>query len=382
MEAQLDAGAVGLTLPAGALSHARAVGALGAAARARWPPPAGRCSCTPGPSPWEPSPGAPSAEAWWPALTRYVAEMNAAWHSFVAVGPETLPPARVVFALLAGLAPLHLERLAVRGGPAERALDPRFLYDVSSYGPHAIEAVGRVVGAGQLVFGSDRPVDSPAPPAASPWTRIAATQRRRRCWPRHAARYSAPDVGSSGRPQHAPGRSRHEPPPRPAPPAPIPPAGRRLLRLVRKLPPTSRLRQAAARAGPSGLAARGLQPRRPGSWSSSPSSRTSSTAPRATWSRPASPSAATAGTPGYRAYVPRQREVWGTETPLRADRAHRPGGPGGGSRARADAGPGQRRAGHAGARGASATLRNGRVACRAGVPRPRRGSRRRRACEQ
>ena len=169
VEAQLGDGAVGLTLPAGALSTPERVESLAPLLEplSRWGRP---LFVHPGPGT-----GRPEASAgWWPALTRYVAEMNAAWHSFVAVGPEPLPPARVVFALLAGLAPLHLERLAVRGGPAERALDPRFLYEVSSYGPRSIEAVGRVVGAGQLVFGSDRPVDSPAPPAASPWTRIAA----------------------------------------------------------------------------------------------------------------------------------------------------------------------------------------------------------------
>ena len=173
VEAQLAAGAVGLTLPAGALARPSRSSAWHRCSSplARRGPAAVRA---PRPLPWEPSLAAPRAEAWWPALTRYVAEMNAAWHAFVAVGPETLPPARVVFALLAGLAPLHLERLAARGGPDERALDPRFLYDVSSYGPHAIEAVGRVVGAGQLVFGSDRPMASPAPPAASAWTGIAA----------------------------------------------------------------------------------------------------------------------------------------------------------------------------------------------------------------
>jgi len=170
VETQLEAGAVGLTLPAGALSTPERVERLAPLleplARRERP-----LFVHPGPGT-----GRPEASAgWWPALTRYVAEMNAAWHAFVALGPEPLPPARVVFALLAGLAPLHLERLAVRGGPAERALDARFLYEVSSYGPRSIEAVGRVVGAGQLVYGSDRPVDAPAPPAASPWTRIAAT---------------------------------------------------------------------------------------------------------------------------------------------------------------------------------------------------------------
>ncbi len=105
--------------------------------------------------------------------------MNTAWHAFVSVGPEPLPPARIVFALLAGLAPLHLERLAVRGGPAERALDARFLYEVSSYGPRSIEAVGRVVGAGQLVFGSDRPVDSPGPARRLAVDAAGGAERRR-----------------------------------------------------------------------------------------------------------------------------------------------------------------------------------------------------------
>ena len=173
VESQLADGAVGLTLPAGALSTPERVERLAPLldplARRKRP-----LFVHPGPCPWEETPATATREDWWPALTRYVAEMNTAWHAFVSVGSEPLPPARIVFALLAGLAPLHLERLAVRGGPAERALDARFLYEVSSYGPRSIEAVGRVVGAGQLVFGSDRPVDSPAPPAASPWTRLAA----------------------------------------------------------------------------------------------------------------------------------------------------------------------------------------------------------------
>jgi hypothetical protein len=62
------------------------------------------------------------------------------------------------FAALAGGAPLHVERLAGRGGPAAAAFDPLTFYDTSSYGPRAIEAVGGVVGLDQLVHGSDRPV--------------------------------------------------------------------------------------------------------------------------------------------------------------------------------------------------------------------------------
>lgn len=108
-----------------------------------------------------PAPGAP---AWWPALTDYVGQMNAAWHAFLHAGRPALPRLRVLFAMLAGGAPLQFERLAARGGPAERAHDPLTFYDTSSYGPHAVEATLRVVGADQLVHGSDRPVvGAPAP---------------------------------------------------------------------------------------------------------------------------------------------------------------------------------------------------------------------------
>lgn len=74
----------------------------------------------PGPVAGPPRPATP---AWWPALTDYVAQMNAAWHGFLHVGRAAHPQLRVVFALLAGGAPLHGERLAARGGPAARAHD-------------------------------------------------------------------------------------------------------------------------------------------------------------------------------------------------------------------------------------------------------------------
>lgn len=109
---------------------------------------------------------AAGAPAWWPALTDYVAQMNAAWHAFLHAGRPALPRLRVLFAMLAGLAPLQLERLAARGGPAARALDPNLFYDTSSYGPRAIDATIRAIGAEQLVHGSDRPVVGAAVPAA------------------------------------------------------------------------------------------------------------------------------------------------------------------------------------------------------------------------
>jgi predicted TIM-barrel fold metal-dependent hydrolase len=101
------------------------------------------------------------APPWWPALTDYVAQMNAAWHAFVVGGRASHPRLRVLFAMLAGGAPLHAERLAARRGPAARVLDPGFFYDTSSYGTRAVDAIIRVVGVDQIVFGSDRPVAKP-----------------------------------------------------------------------------------------------------------------------------------------------------------------------------------------------------------------------------
>ena len=83
-----------------------------------------------------------------------------------AVGPARAPALRVVFAMLAGLAPLHAERLAARGGPAEAVHDPLTSFDTSSYGPQAIDAMLRVVGVDRLLYGSDRPVIEPVALAA------------------------------------------------------------------------------------------------------------------------------------------------------------------------------------------------------------------------
>jgi hypothetical protein len=166
VDALLDAGAVGISLPAGALSGARGldrVGALLERLERRDAP----LLVHPGPSPWAPSPYADdAAPGWWPAMTRYVADMNAAWHAFAAFGRSDHPHLRVVFAMLAGGAPLHAERLTARGGPATAAADDRLFYDTSSYGVRAIDALVRCVGIDQLVHGSDRPVVDP--PSRSP----------------------------------------------------------------------------------------------------------------------------------------------------------------------------------------------------------------------
>ena len=78
-------------------------------------------------------------------------------------GRAAHPELKVVWAMLAGCAPLHAERLGARGGPAAAVHDDRSWFDVSSYGPKAVDAMLRVVGVDRLVLGSDRPVVEPPP---------------------------------------------------------------------------------------------------------------------------------------------------------------------------------------------------------------------------
>jgi hypothetical protein len=106
--------------------------------------------------------GAAALPGWWPTVTRYVAAMNAAWHAFGAFGRPAHPRLRVCFAILAGLGPLHRERLLARGG--RPAADDRIFLDTSSYGGRAVDAVIRELGVDALVYGSDRPVVRPADP--------------------------------------------------------------------------------------------------------------------------------------------------------------------------------------------------------------------------
>jgi 6-methylsalicylate decarboxylase len=80
-----------------------------------------------------------------------VAQQHAAWHGFHAALRPDFPRLRVIFALLAGLAPLQAERTAARGGPTrERALhDELCFYETSSYGARAVGAMASVVGLGR-----------------------------------------------------------------------------------------------------------------------------------------------------------------------------------------------------------------------------------------
>ena len=98
---------------------------------------------------------------WWPAVVGYTAQLTAAWWAWHAVSGRALfPRLRVVFAAAAGLAPVHHERHALRGGEPQ-PVDPGLYVDSSGYGPRALDAVVRVLGIDALVLGSDRPYAAP-----------------------------------------------------------------------------------------------------------------------------------------------------------------------------------------------------------------------------
>jgi 6-methylsalicylate decarboxylase len=166
VDAVLDRGCVGLSLPAGSLGSCDGLALLRAVLA--------RLEARDAPLLVHPGPGhaprfsrgvgeiALGDPLWWSALTRYVADMHAAWLAFVSVGRAQHPRLRVIFAMLAGLAPLHAERLSARGGPAPLAPDPLLFYESSSYGPASLRLLAETVGHGQLLYGSDRPVVDPA----------------------------------------------------------------------------------------------------------------------------------------------------------------------------------------------------------------------------
>jgi hypothetical protein len=104
--------------------------------------------------------------AWWAAVVPYVQQLHAAWFAFRAYGRPAYPRLRVCFTALAGLGPVHGERLAARGGadPLSRGMvDPLMFVETSSYGSRGVDSVLRVLGVDVLVFGSDRPYAEPHP---------------------------------------------------------------------------------------------------------------------------------------------------------------------------------------------------------------------------
>jgi predicted TIM-barrel fold metal-dependent hydrolase len=160
----LARGCIGVSMPAGALATAReldlAAPVLDRIANRNVPlfvhPGPGRSLSSASEAPAHEPP-------WWQALTGYVSQMQATWLAFATAGRSRHPDLTVVFSMLAGGAPLLSERLDTRGGPLVDLADPLTYYDTSSYGPTAIEAMARRVGASQLIYGSDRPVLEPLP---------------------------------------------------------------------------------------------------------------------------------------------------------------------------------------------------------------------------
>ncbi|HEX8122843.1 MAG TPA: amidohydrolase family protein [Solirubrobacteraceae bacterium] len=152
----LDRGRIGVTLPADAIGTPAALDHVG--------PLLERLAARD--APLLVHPGASAAGTWLAPMTSYVASLSDAWHAWALHGRARHPALRVVFAALAGLAPLHAERLGARvdRAPVRAALsDPLTFYDTSSYGPVAVDAMLRAVGPEALVHGSDWPYAEPAP---------------------------------------------------------------------------------------------------------------------------------------------------------------------------------------------------------------------------
>jgi 6-methylsalicylate decarboxylase len=101
------------------------------------------------------------APAWWTPIAEYTAQMQAAYLAWLARDAEGHADLPVIFAILAGGAPIQLERFASRSIEVPRHSNVYF--DIASYGHRALELCVAAYGVGQLVFGSDTPVLDPGP---------------------------------------------------------------------------------------------------------------------------------------------------------------------------------------------------------------------------
>ncbi len=95
---------------------------------------------------------------WWNWTAAYTGQMQRAYLAWLADGRDRLPSVKVIFAILAGGAPIQHERLVHRGVDVRSGLDPNTLFDTASYGRRAIELCIETFGVERLVYGSDTPV--------------------------------------------------------------------------------------------------------------------------------------------------------------------------------------------------------------------------------
>lgn len=162
LKQQLSDGWVGLQIPATAIASPAALQAIAGVLEV--------LQTADKPVLVHPGPVAATTEnlpVWWPAVVDYPAQMQAAWWAWEAVGRSLLPSLRICFAAAAGLAPVHHERFAQRGGHP-LTVDPLTFVDTSSYGKRGLDALIRVLGIDPIVYGSDRPYAEPTDPDLGP----------------------------------------------------------------------------------------------------------------------------------------------------------------------------------------------------------------------
>ena len=113
----------------------------------------------PGPEPRRVLPG--RLPDWWAPVVGYTAQLQAAWWGWHAFGGRSVfPRLKLLFGAGAGLAPVLVERHAMRGG-GRVTVDPDVFVDTSGTGTRALEALVRVLGIDALTLGSDRPYAEP-----------------------------------------------------------------------------------------------------------------------------------------------------------------------------------------------------------------------------
>ncbi len=110
-----------------------------------------------------PGPAVTPAEKppWWPAIVDYTAELQAAYVAWLAAGAARWPELDVVFAILAGGAPIQLERMVARGVDERSAMLPHIWFDTATYGRRALDLAMSTFGVEPMLFGSDSPVLDP-----------------------------------------------------------------------------------------------------------------------------------------------------------------------------------------------------------------------------